>query len=159
MSWLPIGFAILPAGTELCCATTFGGHSLKCIPLENTRHCIVRTILNDPRSGIQLSPNRNPHAVGFPCQLRSFPAWTIVVSERSVDGIPHRHWHLVVCPETEMNKARLRVSCEYRDNPCRASSGQLHPGSITSGRSGTHPSCSKPFRNNNGMKTSILIVG
>ncbi|KAH9158886.1 hypothetical protein EDB89DRAFT_1385192 [Lactarius sanguifluus] len=56
-----------------------------------------------------------------------------------------------------MDQARLRASCECRDNPCRASSwpatSRLHH--ECSFR--YHPSYFKPFQNHNDMKASILI--
>ncbi|KAH9166177.1 hypothetical protein EDB89DRAFT_233344 [Lactarius sanguifluus] len=83
-------------------ATTFGAHSLKCVPFQNARHCFGRRLASTTWN--KAPPNRKPHAVGFPCYLRSFPA----VARGPL-------WF-----RKEMDQARLRASCECRDNPCRA---------------------------------------
>ncbi|KAH8991745.1 hypothetical protein EDB86DRAFT_1549534 [Lactarius hatsudake] len=87
--------------------------------IEIARHCV-------------LPLNRKPHAVGFPCQLRLFPA------------VDH----------CGFGQARLRASCERRDNPSSwlATSRFHHECPFP-----YHPSCFNLFQNNYDMKTSILI--
>ncbi|KAH9032150.1 hypothetical protein EDB85DRAFT_1274082 [Lactarius pseudohatsudake] len=70
--------------------------------------------------------HQKPHAVKFPCQLqvitRPRPLW-FRKGQTSVDGVPHRRQAVrLITQETEMDHATLRASCEYKENPCRASS-------------------------------------
>ncbi|KAH8996020.1 hypothetical protein EDB92DRAFT_115472 [Lactarius akahatsu] len=75
MAWLPIGFAILPAGTEVCCATTFGAHSLRCIPFQNARHCVVRTTAQPRRLGYSFRQIGNLMRSDFLANSVRGPLW------------------------------------------------------------------------------------
>ncbi|KAH9020397.1 hypothetical protein EDB85DRAFT_2278780, partial [Lactarius pseudohatsudake] len=136
-------------GIEVCCATTFGTHSLKCIiPLQNAGHCVIWTTCETLLSYLHLAYLTPPQLKGpslndleyssrqvgnlmqsdFLANSSRFLPWTIVVLERSVDGIPHHH--LVVWNETEMNRQGLEPAVSIGIIRAGLHQDQRHPSDI-----------------------------
>ncbi|KAH9012391.1 hypothetical protein EDB83DRAFT_331660 [Lactarius deliciosus] len=124
-------------------ATTFGAHSLKCIPLQNARHCVgLASTTWNKHSAKSETSSSSCSRIFLPTPVVSCRGpWTVVVSKR-------QKWirqGLEPAASAGIIRAGLRLH-----------QGQRHPGSITSARSGTTPDASGLlFQNNNPHSLSI----
>ncbi|KAH9029714.1 hypothetical protein EDB84DRAFT_223991 [Lactarius hengduanensis] len=103
-------------------------HRLKCTLLQNAGHCVMglRPGRAQPRCPRVPLPHQNLTQSNFLANSKSLldlePLW-FRKGQTSVDGVPHRRQAVrLITQETEMDHATLRAICEYKENPCRASS-------------------------------------